>query len=752
MTQGPPSQIVGRYRIDRQLGEGGMGIVYAAHDLQLDRPVALKRIRGGAEDATARERLKREARTAAGISHPSVCQVYELVEDVDELFIVMELLEGESLAERLRGGPLPVTTAVPLALSIVSVLEQMHRRGLIHRDLKPANIFLTPHGVKLLDFGLARSIDVSAPDTATLLTTPGMVIGSPGYMAPEQALGQAVDHRTDLHAVAAILYEMLAGESPFTRGNMVDTLHAVVHEQPPSLSGSTAIRATDAVIRRGLAKRPDDRFQQAGDMAQALRAALAQSDSGESARARPLTRLIILPFRLLKADPEIEFLSFGLADAIAATLSGINSLAIRSSLTAAAVAERPFDPKALSTEVAVDAVVTGSLLRSGEQVRVTVQLIATPEGTILWSHGSQMAMADVFQLQDDLCHRILESLAIPLSTHERGALKQDVPATPRAYELYLRANHHSYDAQNWTVARDLYESCLGEDPTYAPAWARVGRCYRLMAKFTATTVEEQKDSLRRADEAFQRAFAISPELPVAHNLYTALECDLGRAVTAIGRLLGMARKRTADAELYAGLVHACRYAGLLDASIAAHQRARQLDPHVPTSVAHSYWMKGNYDRAAEDPFGTLGYVSALALVSAGREQEARALLRDREERLADPRARDYLFALRALLDNNREGSLDALNRVTINPDPESLFYVARTFARLGEVERALQELERATAAFFCHPILVQDPWLDPLRGDSRFLRLLRALEEKHRQAVTMFTDQGGERVLGSPAS
>jgi serine/threonine protein kinase len=487
-----PAPVAGRYQIERQIGEGGMGIVYAAHDLQLDRPAALKRIRSGTDDAndtTARERLKREAKTAAAITHPNVCQVHELVEDVGDLFIVMELVDGEALAERLRNGALSLSAAVSLTLSILSVLDEVHRRGLIHRDLKPANIFLTPHGVKLLDFGLARPIATSSSETSAFLTVPGMVIGSPAYMSPEQALGNAVDQRTDLHAVAAMLYEVLTGVPPFARETVVDTLHAVVHEQPPSLGGSLSIGAADAVIRRGLAKRPDDRFQSAGEMAHALRAVLAGSDSSEFVRARPMTRVIVLPFRLLRADSEIEFLSFSLADAISTTLSGFDSLVIRSSLTAIGVGDRPLDPRALATDAAVDAVLAGSLLRSGEQVRVTAQLIAAPEGTILWSHSLQLPMADVFQLQDDLCRRILESLAVPLTAREHGLLKQDVPASPRAYELYLRANHHAYDAHNWTVARDLYESCLGEDPAYAPAWARLGRCYRLMSRRLIPRVE-----------------------------------------------------------------------------------------------------------------------------------------------------------------------------------------------------------------------------------------------------------------------
>jgi TolB-like protein/tetratricopeptide (TPR) repeat protein len=645
-----------------------------------------------------------------------------------------------------------LATAIPLALSILSVLEELHRRGLMHRDLKPSNILLSPHGVKLLDFGLARPVTSASSDTMIWVTTPGMVVGSPGYMSPEQAQGQTVDHRTDLHAVAAVLFEMIAGTPPFARDSVVQTLHAVVYEQPPSLGGSAAIGAVDAVIRRGLAKQPDDRFQSANEMAQALRGALARFDSNEYVQPRPMRRVIVLPFRQLRTDPEIEFLSFSLADAISMTLSGLDSLIVRSNLTAAALGNQPLDPTSLASEMAVDAALTGTVLRLDQRVRITAQLIAAPEGTILWSQSADVLMADIFQLQDELCRRVADALAVPLTSREHRAPNRDVPASSTAYEMYLRANHHAYDGQNWTIARDLYEACLGEDAGYAPAWARLGRCYRLMAKFTASTLEQQKDSLRRADEAFQRSLSINPQLPVAHNLYTALQCDLGQAGGAVGRLLRLARERTADPELFAGLVHACRYSGLLDASLAAHQRARQLDPRIPTSVAHTHWMRGDYDCAIEDPFGAIGYVSALALASSGRTKEALDFLASRETRVADTRAREYLAALHALLEGDRVRALDSLDRVTLNPDPESLFYVARTYARLGEPERALAVLERVAAGFFCYSIFVHDAWLDSLRGDSRFQRLLHTVEREHRRAAATYSEHGGERVLGCPAS
>jgi tetratricopeptide (TPR) repeat protein len=269
-----------------------------------------------------------------------------------------------------------------------------------------------------------------------------------------------------------------------------------------------------------------------------------------------------------------------------------------------------------------------------------------------------------------------------------------------------------------------------------------------MAKFRSTNAAEMRAYLERADAAFRRALELNPELPIAHNLYTALECDLSRATDAMIRLLGQVRVRPADAELFAGLVHACRYGGLLDASLAADRRARQLDPHVATSVAHTHWMRGDYARAVDDPLGASGYVCALALASMGREEEAIAMLREREQR-ADQWLRGYLFALRALLEGDRRASLAALEEgAPTNPDPESLYYVARSFARLGDADAALATLERVTEGFFCHPVLLRDPWLDPLRGRPRFIELLQAAEARHREAATRFVEAGGPHVLG----
>jgi eukaryotic-like serine/threonine-protein kinase len=741
---------LGRYRTLRKLGEGGMGIVYAAHDDELDRPVAIKTLRGSGEGPDAASRLRREARAAASISHPNICQVFEIGEHGSQIFIAMELLEGESLAARLARGAVPLGEAVGIALVVLSALEPLHQRGLVHRDLKPSNIFLTPHGVKLLDFGLARQ-GIRA-ETGSVTET-GLVVGSPGYMAPEQIAAGDVDARADLFAVGIILYEMLVGTSPFRRATAVETLTAALNEPPPALGGSPAVAAADRVIRRALAKRPQDRFESAAAMAAALRPLLAGVDSGGTPRPQAMTRLVVLPFRMLRPDPEVDFLAFSLADAIASTLSGLGSLIVRSSATAASLASAGGDVRQVAREAEVDVVLMGTLLRIGSQLRVHAQLVSAADGTILWSEMPQVAMGDLFQLQDDLARRLVSSLSLPLTAHDRGQLGRDVPASPAAYELFLRANQHFYHPADWKIARDLYVACLEMDPRFAPAWARLGRCWRLTAKFTSASETELAAHLARADEAFRRALEINPDLPIAHHLYTFLQADLGQAADAAVRLVDQGLRRPNDPEVYAGLVHACRYAGLVDASIAAHLRARQLDPNVPTSAAHAYWMKGQYEEALEEKFGghTYGYIRALALASAGRTEEAIRHLAAAEQVIGEGMGRDYFYALRSLLEGRPADAVAALSRpmMELNPDPESRYYLARTLARAGAAARALEELDRVVGrGFNCHDALLHDPWLDPLRAAPAFAAILRRAEAAQRQAAVRFAEAGGGRLLG----
>ena len=722
-----------------------MGVVYAALDAQLGRPVAIKMIKAAASEPAARERLRREARTAASVNHPAICQLYEIGEENGELFLAMELLQGESLAARIARGGIAVSEVVSIALGFLAGMEALHGQGLVHRDLKPSNIFLTPHGVKLLDFGLTTGAQPLRDETLAPVTVAGTIVGTPQYAAPEQLRNGTLDSRTDIFAAGCVLYEMLAGRPPFGGSSAVEIFHAVMYDQPPALTGGPAVVALDRIVYRALSKRPEDRYQETAAMAEALRAAIALSDSGSVAPAHPVTRLIVLPFRTLRPDPETDFLSFSLADAVTSSLSGLQTLVVRSSLAASRFASDTPDLKAIGDEAEVDAILVGTLLRSGNQLRVSTQLVGTPAATVLWSHTAQVAIGDLFHLQDELAGRIVDSLSVPLTQRERRMLKQNVPATPEVYERYLRANEMSRDSQHWRAALEVYEQCVREDPHYAPAWAGVGRMQRMIGKYVD---EESGERFAKAEDALRRALELNPDLSPAENVYAHLEVDLGRAEQSMVRLLRRARERTADPELFAGLAHACRYCGLLNASMAAATHARRLDPRIPVSAGHTCFMRGDYEGvSAFEPEG-LNYMRSLAFVMLGRMEDARRALPPVDGSLPH-RLTYYMRALHALLEGRRDESVVEIRRLSSISDPEGRYYVARHLAHLGELDGALELLARVVPdGFFCLPALTGDPWLDPLRGTPEFGAIVRDAEARHRRAIISFLNAEGNRVLG----
>ena len=739
-------ETIAHYRVMSKLGEGGMGVVYAAADERLHRQVAIKMVRGTSTDPHSRERLWREARAAASVSHPNVCRLYEVGEANGELFIAMELLEGEPLSARLSLGPIPLADSVDMTVEMLSALGAIHAQGLVHRDLKPSNIFLTAHGVKLLDFGLARAVQASDDQTHAGITMAGTVMGTPHYMSPEQITGDPLDARSDLFAVGAILFELLVGNPAFQGKTTAQVLHDIVYEPLPCVGGSPALAAVDRIIHRATAKRPSDRYPDAALMVEDIRGALRLAGSGATPVARTVTRLIVLPFRMLRPDPEIDFLSLSLADAITASLGSLESLVVRSSLAAARFKTDALDLRALASEVDVDAVVTGTLLRAGAQVRVAVQLVEVRGGRLLWSQTAQVTLNDVFQLQDDLTRQIVESLSLPLSVREQRMLSHDTPANARSYEYYLRANELASEPKSWAIARDLYQQALQEDPRYAPAWARLGQLHRRIGKLGGGGSED----LTRAEAALQRALDLNPDLPLAHNLAAQMDIDRGRARDAMVRLLRQASRRSTDPELFAGLVYACRYCGLLGASLRADGQARRLDPAIKTSVIHTHWMLRDYDAVlASRHEGAI--IVAFSLVALGRAPEALEFL-DGAEKQVPARVRQIIGALRALLEGRPADAIAAIQVIVSSGfrDAEGLYYLARQLAYAGAAEEGVSLLQRATGAgFFCYPLLASDEWLDPARRLPEFVALLHNVEQEHNAAVAAFATAGGDQILGA---
>jgi serine/threonine protein kinase len=737
---------LGRYRVLHRLGQGGMGIVFAAEDESLGRRIAVKTIT--TMDESSRERFRREARAAAAVNHPNVCQVYEIGEDAGQMFIAMELLEGEPLAERLKRGPLSVEEAGRLAREMLAALQALHDAGTLHRDLKPSNVFLTRHGVKVLDFGLARSLPgefTEEVEAARELTRPGMIVGTPRYMAPEQILGHATTAGTDLFAAGAVLYEAIASRPAFIGASPVEILLATLHEEPPALTGSPAVVALDRALRRALAKRPADRPASAREMLEEIEAATAKDQSGVRSVARPLTRLAVLPFRMLRPNPDLDFLSFALADGVSASLSGLPSVVIRPSAAVARFAAESPDLKALATEADVDLVLVGTLLAAGNQLRATTQMLEVPGGTLVSSHALQSPVGDLFRLQDELTERIVESLSPSLADRE-GPARRNVPASARAYEFYLRANEVLRDWNQAHVARDLYRECVAADPEFAPAWAKLGRSHRLIGKYFR---EEPRENLAKGETALRRALELDPDLPVAHKLLAYHEAEQGRAPEAMARLLGLARRNRNDPEAFSGLVHACRYCGLLEASEAAHREVRRLDAHMPTSVRFTWWAKGKLDTVLSEGDPEADFeMRVLALLMQERKDEARDLLRQAGARRLSPILQTLLRGFDALLEKRPEAMAILDISLVESFDPEAVFMMATCQAYCGD-GRALSSLEKAVEGGYQVPdALLSNPWLARLRGEGRLDSLIERADVLRRSALRVFDENRGQELLG----
>ena len=752
---------IGRYRVLSHIGRGGMGEVFLAQDTSLGRKVALKLL---PPDFTRNEerlrRFRQEARATSALNHPNILTIHEIGQDGTLHFIATEYVEGETLREHISRAPMTLGQALDVAVQVASALAAAHQAGIIHRDIKPENIMVRQDGiVKVLDFGIAKLGQVMSPTIDTQATTrlmvqtePGRVMGTVAYMSPEQARGEEIDARSDLFSFGVVLYEMATGQPAFKGNTAAVIFDAILNKVPisPVLLNSALPNELEQIINMALQKDRQLRYRSAEAMARDLRS--LRLGLGVSAAPQDSERrLIVLPFRMLRPDAEIDFLTFSLPDAITNSLSGLDSLLVRSSLAASRFANTSPDLRVVAAEAAVNTVLTGTLLRAGEQLRVSTQLVEAPSGTLIWSHTAQVDLQDIFELHDELVNRIVDSLSVPLTSREREMVKRDVPVNAIAYELYLRANELAQDVRHISEARALYERSVELDPQYAPAWARLGRCYWWQAKWSSQADQD----LELAEQAFQRAFRLNPDLPLAHNFYARFEADRGRAILAFQRLLQRVRISRLDAELYVGLVQACRYAGLLQASVAAHSRAVNLDPQARTSVAYTYFMTGDYPQVMSAPKADEGYIETCSLMLMSRNREASELISESLEVVKGLTAfREGMEIIADIIAGNRTKSLESIEKRLQRKfvDLEHCYHLSRQMSYLGETRRALDTLNLITErGFCCYPALTIDPWFEPLRGTEKFQTVVAQAKALHEKARRAFIEAGGEQALNVAA-
>ncbi len=731
-----------------------MGVVYAGQDDALQREVAIKLLR--TEAAARSTALLREARAAARVTHPSVCTIYEVGEYEGTPYLVMELLDGESVAVRLSTGPLAPFDACSILVPALEALDALHREGLVHLDIKPANIFITTRGVKLLDFGLARGL--TAVDPSTTQSSAGLLAGTPAYMAPEQVRSEPVDARTDIFAAGILLYELVTGERPFRGATFVDVLQAVMTEHPPALSGSAAVVAIDRVVQRALAKDPGDRFASASAMALELRRVGDLPHDVLPVQIKRLKRIAVLPFRLLRPDPEIDFLRLGLADALGTSLAGHDDIIVRSALALPAAVATSDDVLKTGGELDADYVLTGTVLRSGTRVRVSAQLVDVGTGHAKWAQQTDGTLDDLFALQDDIACTMMSSLPFAKSPSRDSA---EIPRSEVAYRLYLQANQLARQPQTWMAARSLYRESTAADDRFAPSWAALGRLERVLAKYQVDGADVAP-GYEEAERALERALELSPALPQAHYHYAQLEAETGRTEEALRRLLRRLHVRQTEPEIYAGLVLVCRFCGLLDASVAAHESATALDPTFKTSIGLTRLARGEFEAALQLASGESDVeLRIIALAAMNRNAEALELAQEPRPRISgsDNIAPMRQF-LRAYLEGRTDDAVAALHLASgvdpqnlhvwpRFPDGEDVLWMARLYTRLGFTE--LGQLGfRATVeqGYFSVGQFEGDSWLDPLRPDPAFAEAMTLARTRHQRAVGIFVEEGGPGLLG----
>ena len=489
---------LGPYEILAPIGAGGMGEVYRAIDTRLSRMVAIKVLNGAHS-----ERFEQEARAIAALNHPHICTLHDVGPD----YLVMEYIDGAALS-----GPLPVEEALRLALQIAAALEAAHAKGITHRDLKPANILVTASGVKLLDFGLAKL--TVREDTDATRTIAGAVMGTAGYMSPEQAQGQMADSRSDIFSFGAVLYEMLSGRRAFAGDTAIAVIAAILRDEPRPIETAPELHA---IVTRCLRKSPAERFQSAADLRIALEFAAIQKPTEK------LPSIAVLPFANMSRDADEEYFSDGLAEEIINALTQVSGLKVIARTSAFAFKGKNEDIRKIAETLGVSNVLEGSVRRAGTRLRVTAQLIHAADGTHLWSQRYDREMTDVFAVQDEIAAAITGALQVKLAVAP-AALQRYIPSLP-AYEAYLKARHHWAKMTPESLARckGCYEQAIALDPGFALAHIGLANYFLLLAAAPGLMPAHEAMPLVRA--LARKALDLDPLLPEAH-------ADLG-AVAAV---------------------------------------------------------------------------------------------------------------------------------------------------------------------------------------------------------------------------
>jgi len=779
-----PGVMLAHYRVGSRLGAGGMGEVWLAHDTRLDRDVALKILPADlAANADRMRRFVQEAKAAAALNHPNVAQIYEIGEAGEVHFLAMEYVEGRTLADRIREGPLGPETIVEIAAQTADALELAHSKGITHRDIKPANIMLTPRGqVKVLDFGLAKramAVQPESGETATDMgTDPGMVMGTVHYMSPEQARGLEVDPRTDLFSLGVVVYEMATGQRPFAAGTTADTLARILQSEPEPVTqrNPAAPAEMERIVRKCLEKDRDRRYQSARDLAVDLKnlrrdtaPAIASAASAPAvrrlprrsamvlfaaaamvvllvaagiwlwlARPGPIDSLAVLPFTNATGNAELEYLSEGITETLINQLSRIAGLRVISRSGVLRYKGKEGEIPKIAGELGVRAVLTGRVTQRGQALAISLELAGAPDSRQLWGERYEGAADQILRIQDRIVQELSARLRLELSAADSKQLARADTGNPEAYRLYLQGLHQleKFTREGWGRGTEYLNQAIRIDPRYARAHAALAESYFVAGDWFLPS----KEAVPKSREAARKAVQLDDSLSEAH-------CALGKSYVLYFEWADAERElrravslnpNDARSQGWYGSYLGAR--GRIEESIVALTKAKQLEPVSslwPIFLGASLYKNRRYESALAELRIALDldqhwfaylWLGWTRLAKGESDLAAQAFRKALElSDLTDPRAGLGCAYMRM---GKRREALDMLEQLKQRsrtgiapPDDFAILYGC-----LGEKQTAVEWAERAYEE---HSDMLSlgaiSPIFDPIRGEPRFQALMRKL-------------------------
>jgi len=731
-----PGTRLGPYEIVSALGAGGMGEVYRARDPRLGRDVAVKVLPEKlAADPDAMTRLHREARAVAALAHPNIVAIHDIGHQDSIAYVVLELLEGETLRACLEKGS-GWRAGVEWVATAAEAIGAVHAKGIVHRDLKPDNLFITKQGVlKILDFGVASSVGMhEGGDTTAALTEVGTVVGTIGYMSPEQLRGQAATALSDLFSLGCILYEVLTGKHAFQRRTAADTISAILNDHVDFVSARREWPdELTRITQRCLAKASAERFPSGRDLALALRSTL----KGE-AHDHTLDSVAVLPFTNA-GGADAEYLSDGIAETLINNLARISNLRVVPRSTVFRYKNTDLEPSVLGRELQARLLLTGKVLQRGDRLMVQADLVDATEQKQLWGERFNRPSSDIFEVEDEIARQILEKLRLKLSRDECSQVADRSTADPAAYDLYLKARHHWSKRTPESIRRaiEYLEAAIARDPHFARAWAALADTRILFGWYGAGVIRELFDA---AISAARTAVKLDPELGEARAALGFGLCCTGDWANGL-RECELAVQLSPEYFLaHDWLAIPFSALGRFDEALAAMHRAKRLEPLSLVVHHHDAWvnvMAGRFDEAARaarqalelDANYSFGWWwLGIAQTELGHTTDAVHSLKRAQEIFGDFQLGHSALGHACGRDGRREEALTCLQALK-KGDPERVdpYHLALVHAGLGQVDDAMGSLAKASEAnsVWLRIYGPHDPRLNALRESSRLDDVLR---------------------------